>query len=71
MKEGKTVFDVVEVLTEGEDAPRTRKSGTVEKWLHKGLKTYNAVVVEDYDEIMKEDIWVLIHLGKFTRRTMR
>jgi len=45
-----------------------RESGTIERWLNKGKKTYNAVIVKDYDEIAKEDVWVLIHFGKFTRR---
>lgn len=68
MKEGKALYDVLEILEEGYDAPRKRKSGTIERWLNKGKKTYNAVIVKDYDEIAKEDVWVLIHFGKFTRR---
>ena len=68
MQEGKTVYDVVEILENGYDAPRKRKSGTIEKWLNKGKKTYNAVIVKDYHEILKEDCWVLIHFGKFSRR---
>ena len=68
MQEGKTVYDVVEILENGYDALRKRKSGTIEKWLNKGKKTYNAVIVKDYHEILKEDCWVLIHFGKFTRR---
>ena len=68
VKEGKTLYDVVEILENGHDAPRKRKSGTIEKWLAKGKKTYNAVIVKDYHEILKEDCWVLIHFGKFTRR---
>lgn len=44
------------------------KEGTIEKWLDKGNKIFNAVIVMDYDNIMKEDVWVLIHFGKFTRR---
>ena len=68
MQEGKTIYDVVEILEEGYDAPRKRKQGTIEKWIDKGKKTYNAVIVKDYHEILKEDCWVLIHFGKFTRR---
>lgn len=67
MREGETLYDVLEILEEGYDAPRKRKSGTIERWLKKGRKTYNAVVVKDYDEIVEEDVWVLIHFGKFTR----
>lgn len=68
MQEGKTIYDVVEILENGYDAPRKRKSSTIEKWMNKGKKTYNAVIVKDYHEILKEDCWVLIHFGKFTRR---
>ena len=68
MKEEKTMFDVLEILEDGCDAPRKRKEGTIEKWLGKGKKTYNAVIVKGYDETMKEEVWVLIHFGKFTRR---
>ena len=68
MQEGKTIYDVVDILENGYDAPRKRKQGTIEKWIDKGKKTYNAVIVQDYHEILKEDCWVLIHFGKFTRR---
>lgn len=67
MKEEKTLYDVVQILEEGYDAPRKREKGTIEKWLDKGNKTFNVVTVKDYDEIMKEDCWVLIHFGKHTK----
>lgn len=67
VKHEKTLNDVVKILSEGHDAPRRRKEGTIEKWLDKGNKTFNAVIVQDYNEMMKEDCWVLIHFGKFTR----
>ena len=31
MQEGKTIYDVVEILENGYDAPRKRKQGTIEK----------------------------------------
>lgn len=68
MKHGKTLEDVVFLLENGCNAPRRRKRGTVEKWLDRGKKTFNAVVAKDYDEREKEEVWVLIHFGKFTRR---
>jgi len=68
MHEGKTIYDVIEILEKGYDAPRKRKQDTVEKWIDKGKKTYNAVIVKNYHEILKEDCWVLIHFGKFSRR---
>lgn len=71
MDEGMTLLDVLKILENGYDAPRKRKQGTIEKWLDKGNKTYNAVVVKDYNEILKEDVWVLIHFGKFGRRKIK
>ena len=68
VKEGKTLYEVVEILENGYDAPRKRKLGTIEKWLDKGKKTFNVVIVKDYHEILKEDCWVLTHFGKFSRR---
>ena len=44
MQEGMTLYDVVEILENGYDAPRKRKKGTIEKWLDKGKKTYNVVI---------------------------
>lgn len=60
--------DVLRVLQDGYDAPRRRKKGTVEKWLDKGAKTFNAVVVKSFDETAGKDCWLLIHFGKFTRK---
>ena len=68
MKYEKTVRDVVEILEDGIDAPRKRKEGTIEKWLNKGAKTWNAVIAKDYHEILREECWVLIHFGQFTKR---
>jgi len=70
LHEGKTLFFAWEVLENGYDAPRRRGSSTMERWLDKGKKTYNAVIARSYDEIMKEEVWVLIHFGKFTRRRL-
>lgn len=68
VKHGRDMYFVVKILEWGYDAPRKRKEGTIEKWMDKGSKTFNAVIVKDYDEVIKEDCWVLIHLGKFSRR---
>ena len=68
MKEGKTIIFVSEILEHGYDAPRKRKAGTIERWMNKGNKIYNAVVVKNYNEIMGEEVWVLIHFGKFTKK---
>lgn len=68
MREGKELLDALDVLQNGKDAPRKRKKGTFEKWLSKRKKTYNAVIVKDYNEKMQEEVWVLVHFGKFSRR---
>lgn len=65
-RHGLSLTDVVEVLENGNNAPRKRKHNTVEKWLVKRGKVINAIVVKDYNEQMKEECWVLIHIGTFT-----
>lgn len=67
-EEGKTLHFVLKVLYKGYNAPRKRKVGTMEYWLDKNNKTYNVVIVREYDYYEKEDIWLLIHFGKFTRK---
>ena len=68
MKYGMTLHDVAEILENGSDAPRKRKPDTIERWLNKGRKTFNAVIAKNYDNILKEECWILIHVGIFTRR---
>ena len=67
VNEGKTLRDVLRILIEGYDAPRKRKAGIIEKWLDCGNKIYNAVIAKDYDNIMQEECWVLIHFGRHTK----
>jgi hypothetical protein len=71
MEEGKTLDDVVEVLEKGGDAPRKRGKDVLERWLGRGRKTYNAVVVKEYNATLREDVWLLVHFGKFSRRKSR
>jgi hypothetical protein len=66
-KLGMDIQDCLDILKNGY-SPRKRAKGTVERWLDKGNKTFNVVVAKDYDEIRHEECWVLIHLGKFTKR---
>jgi|SRR3989344_334169 len=65
---GRTLADVADTLEKGYDAPRRRKKGTIERWLDEGKKTANAVVVKNYDDIAKEQVWVLTHYGIFSKR---
>ncbi|MFH1650115.1 MAG: hypothetical protein ABIA93_06200 [Candidatus Woesearchaeota archaeon] len=64
---GYSLQDVKMVLEEGIDAPRRRKIGTIERWLQRNRKVINVVVVRDYHEILREEVWVLIHCGRFSR----
>ncbi|PIN87321.1 hypothetical protein COV19_00370 [Candidatus Woesearchaeota archaeon CG10_big_fil_rev_8_21_14_0_10_44_13] len=68
MKHGKTLADAAEILENGHDAPRKRKKGVIERWADSGKKTFNAVAAMDYNEQAKEEVWVLVHFGKFTRK---
>lgn len=68
LKHGKSIDDIVYFLEEGYTSPRKRKKDTIEKWIDKGKKTFNAVIVKDYNAEEKQDVWVLIHFGKFTKR---
>ncbi len=67
MKYSKTLSDIVNVLQRGYDSPRKRGQNKFEKWLNKGSKTFNVVIVKDYNEILQEECWVLIHFGIFSR----
>jgi len=64
------VEDCQEILEKGYE-PRKRAKDTIEKWLDFGNETYNVVVVKDYNEIVKEEVWVIIHLVKFTKKKGR
>ena len=68
LKHDKSIDDIVDVLEQGYPSPRRRKKGTIERWIDRGNKTFNAVIVKDYNAEEKEDVWVLIHFGKFTKR---
>lgn len=59
------LFDVKDILENGEDSPRKRKEGTIERWKITGNKTYEVVVVKDYNDFFKQDVWLITHIGKF------
>ena len=68
---GMMLLDVQEVLESGYSAPRLRRKGTIEKWLSIGKKTYNVVLVKDHDEYLNEEIWLIIHRGRFSRKSIK
>lgn len=69
-KHEKNIEDILEILHKGYEAPRKRKRNTIEKWLNKGNKTYNVVIVQDYFRILNEKVWLVTHFGKFTRKLL-
>src|SRR3989344_2087857 len=66
---GLRLEDCVRVLEDGY-APRKRKKVTVERWLDWGKKTYNVVAARSCDAL-GEGIWLVIHVGCFTRHRLR
>ncbi|MFH1212050.1 MAG: hypothetical protein V1659_03935 [Candidatus Woesearchaeota archaeon] len=64
---GLMIEDCKEILELGYE-PRERKKGTIEKWLDVGRKTYNVVAVKSYNFLYQEEIYFIIHVGKFTKK---
>ncbi len=67
MKYGFDLEDCKEILELGYHG-RKRSKNKIEKWLDRRDKTFNIVIAKDFHEIMKEEVWVIIHLGKFTKK---
>ena len=64
---GLMIEDCKDILEQGY-APRKRAKGTVEKWLDCKNKTYNIVVVKLYNFLYQEDVYLITHIGRFTKR---
>ncbi len=62
--------DCKEILEQGY-SPRKRGKKTVEKWLDVGKKTYNVVVVRSYNYQFKEEIYLIKHVGRFSRKRIK
>ena len=62
------IRDCRKILEEGYDAPRRRGKDTIEKWHNKGNKTYNIVIVKSTNYSLNEEIYLITHIGKFTRK---
>ncbi len=67
LKHGLMLQDCLEILKHGYDAPRERAKDSQEKWLDKGNKTYNVVIVKSFNWMYNEEVWLITHLGKFTK----
>ena len=67
---GLMIADCEEILENGYE-PRKRAKNTVEKWMDFGNKTYNVVVVKSYNYFYREDVYLITHVGKFTKKKLR
>jgi len=70
LKYGLMIEDSKEILENGYE-PRKRGKDTIEKWMDFGNETYNAVIVKSYNFLYKEDVYLIKHIGKFTKKKLR
>jgi len=72
LKEKLDLYDVVEVLNKGYDCARSkRKKNIIERCTDRKNKTIKVVVIRTisrYPDGFQEEVWRLIHVGRFTRR---
>ncbi len=66
IKHGLMIADCKEILENGY-SPRKRKKNAEEKWLDRGNKTYNVVIVKSFNYLYNEDVYLITHIGKFTK----
>ncbi len=67
-KEGLDLHDVLDILENGTESPRRRARGTIERRLERRGRVHEVVIVEDHHHVLNEDVWLLIHVGTFTKR---
>ncbi len=67
LRYGLTIDDCKEILENGYE-PRKRGKDTAEKWMDSRNKTYNVVVVKSYNYFYKEEVYLITHVGRFTKR---
>ena len=65
---GLTIEDCKKILEFGYNAPRKRAKNKEEKWFNRGNKVYNIVIGKNFHNLYKEEIWTIIHVGRFTKR---
>jgi len=46
---------------------RKRAKGVIERWFDKGKKTYNVVAVRSFNFMYNEEVWLITHVGRFTK----
>ncbi len=67
LKHGLTIEDCKDILEQGY-SPRKRGKNTLEKWKQRGNKIYNVVIIKSYNYANNEEIYVIKHIGKFTKK---
>lgn len=66
---GFDLFMVAEILEKGHDCSRSKRTaGTIEKCIDRAGKTLKAVAVQSYNHSLDMDVWVITHVGMFTKR---
>ena len=65
---GLTIEDCKKIVAYGYFAPKKRKKGVYEIWYSKGNKTYNIVIISSFNVDLKEDVYLIKHVGRFTRK---
>lgn len=70
MRYGFMLADCKLILEQGY-SPRKRKKDVVERWYDEGNKTYNVVAVLSFSHFYCEDVYLVTHIGKFTRKKLR
>lgn len=70
LEQGLTIEDCKEILEKGYE-PRKRGKSTTEKWMDFGNKTYNVVVIRSYNYLYKEDVYLIKHVGRFTKKHLK
>lgn len=69
IREKLMIHDVIEVLETGYDCARSRRrENIVERCVDVKNKILKAVVARSYNYDMKSEVWVMTHVGRFTRR---
>lgn len=70
LKYGLMIADCKEILEKGYE-PRKRGKDTIEKWMDFRNKTYNVVIVKSYNYFYQDDVYLIKHVGKFTKKKFR
>jgi len=62
------INDCKGILEKGYSPTRRRAKNTEEKWFDKGKKIYNVVIVRSFNYLYNEEVWLIKHVGEFTKK---